>query len=70
MEKSVPPQSSKMSYCAHCRSFPLPEGRTRFCSKTCIAQWKRERERSRYGHRHTFECIECGHCLRLGRRRK
>jgi hypothetical protein len=46
--------------CIHC-ALPLPEGRTRFCLDSCVGEWKRERERNRYGHRHQFACVECGH---------
>jgi hypothetical protein len=62
-------QTSGSNGCAQCSSL-LPENRTRFCSDACTAQWKRERERDRYGHRHRFECVECGRALHLGRRRK
>jgi hypothetical protein len=69
-EKSVPTETSKMNGCVQCGSSPLPDGRTRFCSDACVAQWKRESERDRYGHRHRFECVECGRALHLGRRKK
>jgi hypothetical protein len=55
--------------CAQCQG-PLPEGRTRFCSDFCLASHKRIEERLHYGHRHKYRCVECGHELHLGRRRK
>jgi predicted RNA-binding Zn-ribbon protein involved in translation (DUF1610 family) len=55
--------------CANCGS-DLPETRTRYCSRGCLVLWKRERARLAYGHRHKYQCSDCGHVLRLGRRRK
>ena len=55
--------------CANCGS-SLPETRTRYCSDRCMAKFKREQQRTTYGHRHIFKCSECGHDLRLGRHRK
>jgi hypothetical protein len=55
--------------CAQCGE-PIPVGRERFCSNDCSARHKREHERQVYGHRHDYRCSECGHQLRLGRRRK
>ena len=55
--------------CAMCGG-SVPVGRTRFCSDFCIARHKRLSERRRYGHRHQYRCVECGHELHLGRRRK
>jgi hypothetical protein len=55
--------------CAMCDA-SIPSGRTRFCSDFCLARFKRLTERSRYGHRHRYKCVDCGHELRPGRRRK
>ncbi len=57
------------STCAQCQE-PVPKGRTRFCSNECLIRHKREGERMRYGHRHEYQCVKCGHQLRLGRHRK
>ena len=64
-----PSQNSPSSGCVQCHG-PLPEGRTRFCSDKCLTQYKREKERAHYGHRHHYSCTDCGHELHLGRRRK
>ena len=55
--------------CAECQG-AVPDGRTRFCSDLCVAKHKRCQERSQYGHRHKYRCVDCGHELHLGRRRK
>ena len=55
--------------CANCGA-DLPETRSRYCSDRCLLLWKREQARLKYGHRHKYQCSDCGHVLRLGRRRK
>jgi hypothetical protein len=58
-----------LNTCANCGA-DLPETRIRYCSDRCLVLWKREQARLKYGHRHKYQCSECGHVLRLGRRRK
>lgn len=55
--------------CRQC-GLSLPQGRQKFCSDACLAQFKREQSRLRYGHRHKFICVDCGLHLHPGRRRK
>ena len=55
--------------CVQCQG-PVPDGRARFCSDACLAQYKREQERLTYGHCHEYRCVECGHQLHLGRPRR
>jgi DNA-directed RNA polymerase subunit RPC12/RpoP len=55
--------------CAQCGQ-QVPDGRQRFCSDNCLETHKREQEPLSYGHRHNYRCIDCGHQLRVGRRRK
>jgi hypothetical protein len=62
-------QSENHKVCISCGR-DLPPNRTRFCSAACLGQFKREKSRAEYGHRHIYQCVECGHKLRLGRHRK